>query len=362
MNDEESEVNQMKHRKRYLATFVLIAVLALTLAGCSGEPNLTTLQPKGSAAEISLDLITLSAYIMFGVMGVVFLIFAYVMIRFRKRKNDDSIPKQVEGSTVLEVVWTVIPIALLIILAIPTVMHTFALSGHLDDEDAINVKVIAHQFWWEFEYPDLGIVTAQDLFIPVGKTINVELTSNDVIHSFWVPNLTGKIDTNPGYVSKEGKQNVNTFWFDAKEEGVYLGKCAELCGSSHALMEFKVIAVSEEKFANWVASMTAPKTSPTTELAQQGEEIFAKNCMMCHAIDNVAGRLGPNLNGVGNRATVAGILPANTTEELKENLAKWIKNPQDVKPGNTMPAFANLLSDAEVDALVEYLSTLQVER
>lgn len=352
----------MKHQKKLALFFVMLALFALTLAGCSGEPNLSTLTPNGTASEISFDLIALSTYIMFGVMGVVFILFAFVMIRFRKKKNDDSIPKQVEGSTALEVIWTVIPIILLIILAIPTVMHTFALADHVEDEDAILVKVTGHMFWWEFEYPELGIVTSQDLMIPVGKKINVELTSNDVIHSFWVPNLFGKIDANPGYEAKTGKQNVNKFWFDAKKEGVYLGKCAELCGDSHALMEFKVIAVSDAKFAEWVSSMTAEKTAPSTDLAQMGLELFNKNCMGCHAIDNVGGRPGPNLNGVGNRETVAGFADASTEALLKQNLAEWIKDPQAMKPGNKMPAFKDRLQDQEIDAIVEYLSTLKVAK
>lgn len=352
----------MKQKQRVWLAIALFALFALTLSGCSGEPNLSTLTPNGTAGELSYELIMLSTYIMFGVMGVVFLIFLFVIIRFRKRKNDNSVPKQVEGSTVLEVIWTVIPIVLLIILAIPTLKYTFALADHVDDEDAILVKVTAHQFWWEFEYPELGIVTSQDMMVPVGKKINVELTSNDVIHSFWVPNLTGKIDTNPGFENSTGKQNVNKFWFDAKAEGVYPGKCAELCGDSHALMEFKVVAVSDAKFADWTASMTAPKTTPTESLAAQGADIFSKNCMTCHAIENRSSILGPNLMGVGNREKVAGIEDASTPEALKENLARWIANPQSIKPGNKMPPFEQILDKEEIDAVVEYLSTLKVAK
>lgn len=352
----------MKHQQRVWLAVALFALFALTITGCSGEPNLSTLTPNGTAGEISFELIALSTYIMFGVMGVVFLIFLFVIIRFRKRKNDNSIPKQVEGSTLLEVTWTVIPIILLIILAIPTIKYTFALADHVEDEDAILVKVTAHQFWWEFEYPELGIVTSQDMIIPVGKKVNVELTSNDVIHAFWVPNLTGKIDVNPGYDDKTGRQNVNKFWFDALKEGVYPGKCAELCGDSHALMEFKVVALSDEKFADWTASMTATHPAPTTDVVAQGADIFNKNCLACHAIDNSAGRIGPNLNGVGNRETVAGILDASNEQQLKENLKLWIQNPQAQKPGNIMPKFEDKLNDDEINALVEYLSTLKIAK
>lgn len=351
----------MKHHLRVSLVIALITLFALTLSGCGGEPNLSTLTPNGTAGEYSFELIKLSTYIMFGVMGVVFVLFAYVMFRFRKRKGDESIPEQVEGSTALEITWTVIPIILLLILAVPTIKYTFALANHVDDEDAVLVKVTGHQFWWEFEYPELGIVTAQDMIIPAGKKINVELTSADVIHAFWVPNLFGKIDTNPGYEAKTGKQNVNRFWFDAKKEGIYPGKCAELCGDSHALMEFKVVAVSDAQFANWTASMTAPKTEPAVDLAQ-AVEVFNKNCMGCHAIDNVGGRPGPNLNGVGNRDKVAGIKDADTEQQFRENMKQWIANPQSIKPGNKMPAFQDRMTTEEIDAVVDYLYSLKVAR
>ncbi|MBE3554380.1 MAG: cytochrome c oxidase subunit II, partial [Thermicanus sp.] len=296
----------------------------------------------------------------------VFILLFYVLIRFRQRKGDEGIPKQVEGNNLLEVVWTIIPVILLIILAVPTVMKTFALAeDHANDPNALKVKVTAHQYWWEFEYPDLGIKTAEDLYIPVGKKISVELTSNDVIHSFWIPALSGKWDANPGMIGPDGKKNVNRFSFDADNPGVYQGKCAELCGPSHALMEFKVIAVTEEEFNAWVDGMKKPLTV-ATNAAKAGEAVFTQNCASCHAVDSTdkSIKVGPNLDNLANRKTIAGILPNGSPEEFKESLKKWIEDPAQVKPQNEgpktikMPAFGGKIKDQDLNNLIEYLSGL----
>lgn len=351
----------MKRHQRLWLVSAILAIFVLIVSGCSGEPNLSTLAPKGSAAKISFDLMMLSIYIMLGVMAVVSIIYVYVLIRFRKRKNQTGIPKQTEGSTLLEIIWTSIPIILLVILAIPTVISTFALAkDYSDDPEAIKVKVTAHQYWWEFQYPDQNIVTAQELYIPVGKKVALELTSEDVIHSFWVPSLMGKTDTNPGYNAKEGKQNVNHAWLDADEPGVYEGRCTELCGAGHALMNFKVVALPQDEFDAWVSKMTAGAPAPTSESAKAGEEIFNQNCLGCHAVNGTTKSPYPNLAGIGDRQTIAGVLGAENDEERKESLAKWISNPQKVKPGNNMPAFGDRFTQEQIDSLVEYLSTLKV--
>lgn len=349
---------------------ILGIILLFGLTGCSGNPYLSTLIPMGSASESSFGLMMLSLGIMLFVMAVVFILFIYVLIRFRHRKGDDGVPKQVEGNTALEIIWTVIPIILLLILAVPTVIKTFAMSqDHANDPDAVKVKVTAHQYWWEFEYPELGIKTAEDLYIPVGKKISVELTSNDVIHSFWIPALSGKWDANPGMIGQDGKKNVNRFSFDAKEAGVYLGKCAELCGPSHALMEFKVIALPEAEFNQWVDGMKKPYTV-TTDLAKAGEAVFNQNCAACHAVDSTdkGVKVGPNLDNLAGRKTIAGILPNGSPEELKMSLKKWISDPEKVKPQNEgpktvkMPAFGNKLSEQDMNALLEFLSGLSITK
>ncbi|GIQ67855.1 cytochrome c oxidase subunit 2 [Xylanibacillus composti] len=317
----------------------------LLLAGCGitgTEPN--PLEPKGSVAEDQLFLIKLSLGIMIGVLVIVFALFFYVLIRYRKRRGQDDIPKQVEGNHILEIVWTVVPLLLLLVLAVPTVYYTFKFAeDYREHQDALQVNVTAHQYWWEFEYPDYGIITAQELYIPVNKTVSVDLISADVIHSFWVPALAGKMDTLVGM--------NNHMYFDAKEEGVYKGKCAELCGASHALMDFKVIAVSQEEFEAWVDKMQNPGYA-IAEDTSQGQELFKNKCMACHAIDAGTPGLGPNLTNYADRALVAGFRPNDS-----EWLHRWIDKPDEMKPGTTMPEVP--LSEDEITEIVNYLQTLK---
>ncbi len=329
--------------------FALIALVMLAVTGC-GDPYLSTMQPKGESAEISLGFMKLSLFVMLFVMGVAYLLFAIAVIRFRRRKGDNSNPEQWEGNTKLEIIWTVIPIIILALLAIPTIQQTFALAQ--DDnpsEDMLKVKVTAHQYWWEFEYPDLGIVTAQDLYIPTGQQVYVELTSKDVLHSFWVPALAGKLDTNPG--------EINRMRLGANEPGVYDGKCAELCGPSHALMDFKVVALEPADFEAWKEKMKKPAPAPTSDVAKQGEQVFQQSCLACHGTDSQTKSIGPNLTNFGERNELAGVHELN-----KDNLVKWIKNPSSLKPGVTnMPAFEGSISDEDISALAEYLLQLKQE-
>jgi len=326
---------------------ILFALLTLVLSGC-GIQELSALRPQGPVAEMQFDLMKLSFSIMIGVFVVVMLIFTYVLIRYRKRPGQEGIPKQVEGSHTLEILWTVIPFLLLIVLAVPTVTTGFTLHKEYDNKQALQVKVIAHQFWWEFEYPDLGVATSQDLVLPAGKKVQFDVTSADVMHAFWIPALGGKIDTNPGLDNK--------IWLQADKPGIYYGKCAELCGASHALMDFKVEVLPQDEFDAWAKKMKTVQSQPASaSAAAQGQEIFKKSCLGCHAVGGEGGKLGPNLTNFADRMRVAGILENNP-----ENLAKWLKDPQQVKPGNNMP---NLnLSDDQVKALVEYMSTLSVKK
>lgn len=333
---------------RFIPLSVLSLIL-LVLTGC-GEENLSALRPKGPVAEIQFDLMMLSIYIMTGVFVVVAVIFTYVLLKYRVRKGDeDFIPEQVEGNTTLEVIWTGIPIILLLVLAIPTVLATFTLAAEepAEGDDTLKIEVTAYQYWWDFNYPDLEFNTAQDLYIPVGEKVYFELTSKDVIHSFWIPALAGKMDNNPGL--------VNAMWIEANEPGVYKGKCAELCGPSHALMDFKVIALERDEFDAWVNDMKNPVAEPETELAQAGEQVFRDSCISCHAINDEGGNLGPNLTSFGDRETLAGYL-----EMTDENMVQWIKDPQSLKPANLMPAFDDQLDDDEIDSLVAYLKGLKL--
>ncbi|MBA4537935.1 cytochrome c oxidase subunit II [Bacillus aquiflavi] len=347
----------------------LFAIMTLILSGC-GEPFLSALRPAGEVAQEQYELMLLSTTIMVSVILVVTIIFIYVVIRFRRKKGEENkIPKQIEGSHKLEVIWTVIPILLLLVLAFPTVALTFKQADvspmdKLNEDgtrDALVVNVRANLYWWEFEYPDHGVMTGQELVVPTDEKVYFNLISSDIKHSFWIPAAGGKLDTNV--------ENVNQFYliFDddkANEAGnLFYGKCAELCGPSHALMDFKVKAVSRDKFDKWIADMEgAGEPEPETELAQAGEEIFNQSCIGCHAVTPqdpkpAEARLGPNLATFGERSRIAGILEHN-----EEELRDWLKDPETHKPGNLMTGKYPELKDNELDALVEYLMGLKVEK
>lgn len=326
----------------------VFALLALVLTGC-GDPYLSALNPAGEVADQQLSLIYISLAVMIFVIVAVLVIYVYVLIRFRARPGQTEIPKQVEGSHTLEIIWTVIPILLLIIIAVPTVMTTFSLADDSGIEEGLEVNVVAHQYWWEFEYPEAGVFTAQELVIPKDTWVFFNLTApdNGVIHSFWVPALGGKTDNNPGLVNK--------MKLKADKVGTFHGKCAELCGPSHALMDFKVTVLEPADYKAWITKMAAnSQAEASTELAQQGREIFANKCIGCHAIDSRTKSVAPNLAGFADRAYVAG-----WWKNTDENLAAWIKDPLALKPANKMPQVG--LTDEEISAVVEYMKTLKLE-
>jgi cytochrome c oxidase subunit II len=331
----------------------LFALLTLVLSGC-GRENLTALVPKGEGAEITYSMMMISLYIMIGVLVVVFAIYTYVVIKYRKRPGQENvIPKQTEGNHLLELVWTVIPVVLLIILAIPTVITTFELDeDYSGNENVEKVNVKAYLYWWDFEYPEHGVRTAQDLYIPTGEKVSITLNSQDVIHSFWIPALAGKKDNNPG--------EENVMWISADEPGVYFGKCAELCGVSHAYMDFKVVALDRPDYDKWIEAMQAPAKPMTTALAQEGQALFeSKGCIGCHAVGEQTFEMaGPNLKNFGEREVVGGILYYDNEEEQRDKIAQWLVNNEEIKAGNKM--LNQELTDAEVNALVEYLINLKV--
>jgi cytochrome c oxidase subunit 2 len=339
------KMNRWQNLWRFIPLFGLMMLL---LTGC-GSDTISALRPRGPVARDQLFLMKLSLGIMVIVVLVVFAIYIYVLVRFRRKKGEkDIIPKQVEGSHTLEIIWTVVPIILLLILAVPTVTYTVKLAtNHIETKDAVHVKVTAHQFWWQFDYPGLGIATAQDLVIPAGKKIALEVTSTDVIHSFWVPSLAGKMDANVGI--------TNVFYFEADDADTFLGKCAELCGASHALMDFRVVSKSDADFAAWVDKMKAPAAIPAN--AKAGEQVFKDNCMSCHAVNAQGLGMGPNLNGFASRTMISGVLPRG--DQNDKNLHDWILDPQSVKPGTKMPAFQGSLQEQQVKDLVQYLNSLR---
>lgn len=337
----------------------LLAGMSLLLSAC-GRSDLSALDPQGPIAQRQYDLMKISISIMALVVVVVFSLCIYVLIRFRRRKGDKTIPKQVEGNHKLEVIWTVIPIVLLVILGVPTVQSVFGMAkDYSNDPNAVQVKVTAHLYWWEFEYPQYGITTAQELIVPTGKKIAFELTAADVKHSFWIPSIGGKMDTNPGM--------SNRMYLEFPKEGVYRGKCAELCGPSHALMDFKAKSVSPESFDRWVAAMKQPAVLPADPALA---ETFRAKCLSCHAVGDQGFNGAPNLTGIGNRQTVAGILynsdvvadPQPEDKTAEQNLKDWITDPQSIKPGNMMPSAAdNQLTPEEIDGIAKYLAGYKLD-
>ncbi|WP_246120388.1 cytochrome c oxidase subunit II [Cohnella terricola] len=328
----------------------LLTGLVLLLTAC-GREDLSALNPQGPVAEKQFELMKLSIGIMALVIVVVFIICIYVLIRFRRRKGDKTIPKQVEGNHTLEIIWTTIPLVLLLVLAVPTINNVFGLAkDYSKDKNAVHVKVTAHQYWWEFEYTDYGITTAQDLIVPTDKKIAFELVAADVKHSFWIPAIGGKMDTNPG--------STNRMFLEFPKEGVFRGKCAELCGPSHALMDFKAKAVSPESFDRWVAAMKAPAQMPADpELAEK----FTSQCLSCHAVGENGGNSAPNLTGVGGRETVGGIL-YNDEAGVEQNIHDWVIDPQKYKKGAMMPtAEDNSLTPEEVSGIAKYLAEYKLD-
>ncbi|MFF5993183.1 cytochrome c oxidase subunit II [Lysinibacillus sp. KU-BSD001] len=352
----------MKGLKKW-RLFSLLAVMTVFLSAC-GEEYISTLTPAGPVGQEQLNILLLATAIMTLVVVIVSVIYLLAFVKFRRSKvGENYMPKQVEGSHTLEVIWTVIPIILLLILSVPTLTATYkfanvAAMDEVDEEGnktALTVNVTAKLYWWEFEYPDLGIITAQELVVPTGEKVYFNLIAADVKHSFWIPAVGGKMDTNV--------DNLNKFYlqFDKESEGlkdgVFYGKCAELCGPSHALMDFKVKTLEPAAFDAWVAAMKATEgNTADANSTNAGEAAFAKSCLGCHAVSGVSGAgVGPNLAAFGDRNRVAGFMD-HTVEET----TNWIVDPEFYKPGNLMTGKYNV-SEEEAKAIAEYLMTLKVE-
>jgi cytochrome c oxidase subunit 2 len=218
--------------------------------------------------------------------------------------------------------------------------------------DALHIEVIGHQWWWEVHYadpvPSQRVITANEIHIPVGRPIVLQLTSHDVIHNFWAPNLHGKRDLIPGHITSIALQ--------ADKPGAYRGQCAEFCGYQHTYMAFLILAEPAEQFAAWLERQRGPAVQPTEALQQRGQEVFlAPSCVLCHTIQgtSAAGKVAPDLTHIASRHTIAaGTLP-NTTGHL----AAWIIDPQHIKPGNKMPP--NHLDPDDLQALLAYLESLK---
>jgi cytochrome c oxidase subunit 2 len=320
--------------------------LLVTLTGCGLASPQTSLEPVSDFGRLSHSLFLQILWWDVAIFLVVAIVLALTIVRFRER-DPAALPRQVRGSATLELGWTVAPAIVLTFIAFPTVGAIFRTQAP-PAADAVKVRAIGHQWWWEFVYPDLGVVTATDLHLPAGQRVVVELLSPDVIHSFWAPPLGGKRDTIPG--------QTNRLLLTPERPGEYPGQCAEFCGVSHANMRLAAVVQAAPDFEAWVARQKTPAAEPADgSPAAQGRQVFTSQaCVGCHAIRGVAaGQLGPDLTHFGSRRTIAGGMLANTPP----NLARWLKNPPAVKPGSLMPDLG--LSDAQVSALVAYLVSLK---
>ncbi len=323
-----------------------LALFALALTGCGLASPQTALEPRSDFARFSHSIFMQIFWWDVGIFVVVAAVLLLAIARFRER-DPGALPRQVRGNARLELGWTVAPAIVLTFIAFPTVATIFRTQAPPAPE-AVRVRVIGHQWWWEFVYPDLGVSTATELHLPAGQRAVLEVTSPDVIHSFWTPPLGGKRDTIPG--------QVNRIVLTPAAPGRYPGQCAEFCGVSHANMRLATVVESAEAFQGWITHQKAPPPDPAEGTpAAEGRTVFTSQpCMGCHTIQGVSGgQLGPDLTHVGSRGTLAGGMLANTPE----NLARWLKNPPAVKPGSLMPNMN--LTDAQVSALVAYLTSLK---
>src|SRR5712691_9339799 len=315
---------------RHLRIFVAVPRLrcwllaaALAVSGCAGPFPQSTLRPRSDFARATDVLFTEIFWWAAAVFVVVELLLVVALVRFRHREGRPA-PKPTHGHTLMEIAWTLAPAVILVFVAVPTVRTIFATAGEAP-ADALKVEVIGHQWWWEYRYPDLGVVAANELHVPVGKTVQVAITSADVIHSFWAPRLGGKRDAIPG--------KVNRIAFRADSVGEYSGQCAEFCGVSHANMRLQVLVDSDAAFQTWVdGQKTGPATPTKATLAEQGKTIYARSaCIGCHVIQGVSpGVIGPNLTHVGSRATIAGGIFSSDSAHLTQ----WIADAPALKPGS----------------------------
>ncbi len=330
----------------------------LLLSGCALDGPQSIFKTAGPVAEQQSDLLIYIFWFGMLVAVAVTAVLAYTIVTYRQRGDDDgSVPEQIHGVAWLEAIWTAAPAVILVLIGIPTVALIFRLDGRIEptQEDLV-VNVTGYQWWWQFEYPQLGITTANELHIPTGRRVVFNLNSGDVLHSFWVPRLAGKVDLIPN--------QANQLWFQADEPGLFYGQCAELCLGAHAYMRFRVIASSDGEFDTWTASFQEGaaqqvQAQPNAEQIASGEALFkTKGCASCHAIAGYAeGQKGPDLTNFGVRTSLAAGVLANTPE----NLAKWLRDPQAVKPGNYMPtlwADDDPKREDEISALVAYLESL----
>ncbi|MFQ5550736.1 MAG: cytochrome c oxidase subunit II [Gemmatimonadales bacterium] len=334
-------------------TYVVILLISLGLAGCSGEFPQTVFEPTSdfgrSVDTLFRNIIWWALFVFVVVEGVLL----YTIVRFRAKPGAPA-PKHIHGHTALEIAWTLAPAFILVFIAVPTIRTIFEFDG-TPAPGALEIEVIGHQWWWEYRYPEYGITTASEMHLPQGRPIALKMTSADVIHAFWVPRLGGKRDVIMGHTTRLA--------FTVDSTGVYMGQCAEFCGESHANMRLSVSVDSLDDFAAWVAGQQAPPVTLDTsdQLLARGAAAFqqvrdpaSNSCVACHTISGISfGVLGPNLTHLASRNSLAGGILPNDADGLR----RWLADPSAEKPGSLMPNID--LTSGEIDALVAYLQSLR---
>jgi cytochrome c oxidase subunit 2 len=307
--------------------------------------------PEGTPSQtifgLSMLVLAICAVIFVAVSGLLL----YTLIRYRHRRGyTQREPAQIYGSTQVELSWTVIPILIVVVLFLATARVIFVTQSQAEPSNALDIIVIGHQYWWEYRYPKLGIVTANELHVPVSDPHHptptyLTMSSADTDHSFWVPRLAGKMDLIPN--------KINTMWIDPGKAGLYLGQCAQYCGVQHAKMLLRVYADSPADFSAWIKQQQ--QTALQNPTAAAGRAVFeASACVNCHSVSGTSahGIFGPDLSHLASRDTIAsGAVPNNA-----QNLRDFIDDPAHFKPGALMPAMR--LNARDLDAVTQYLMTL----
>src|ERR1700674_4016155 len=306
--------------------------------------------PASTPAEAIAGLSVLVLWVTGAIFMFVCGLLVYTLVRFRRTQEDGREPAQVYGSNQVEIAWTVVPMLIVVVLFLATARVITGVQSAGRPDDAIQIVAVGHQFWWEYRYPGLNVVTANELHVPVSDPAHstptfITLLSADTDHSFWVPRLAGKTDLIPN--------RINSTWVEPKETGLYLGQCAQYCGTQHAKMLLRVDVDTRGAFDRWIAEQSRP--AQVNDTVSSGRLIFQMtSCINCHTIAGTSahGRFGPDLTHLMSRDTIASGVVPNTPE----NLRRWIRNPDAIKPGSRMPAMN--LNDQELDAVTAYLASL----
>ena len=325
----------------------------LAVASSTGGPDIPSIffpasTPADSIYHLSLFVLAICGAIFL----VVFSLLVYSVVKFRRRPSDDGRePPQIYGSNQMELAWTVIPVLIVVVLFLATARVIHAVEDARFPPGTTEITAVGHQFWWEFQYPEQGFITANEVHVPVSDAkhptpTHITLLSADTDHSFWVPKLAGKTDLIPN--------RSNSMWIDPHETGVYVGQCAQYCGTQHAKMLLRVIVESREDFDRWIAGQRQPVQR--VDSVSRGRQVFETTaCVNCHTVSgtNAGGKFGPDLTHLMSRETIAAGAALNT----RENLKLWVKDPETIKPGSLMPAMQ--LDEHDLDAVTDYLLSLR---